>query len=168
MLKRFMRHFAASYWQVYRCFPQPVLEAIRHAIEKAEVRQGGEIQFVIEAGLSPVQLLTQLTSRDRALALFSELRVWDTENNNGVLIYVLLGDRAVEILADRSVQHRLDLNPTSQQNWTQILNALRQAFANGHYQSGAVATVDAVAAELSKFFPPGGAANELSDEVRLI
>lgn len=168
MLKRFIRHFVASYWQVYRCFPPPVLEAIRHAIEKAEVRQGGEIQFVVEAGLSPVQLMTRLTSRERALALFSELRVWDTENNNGVLIYLLLGDRAVEIVADRGVQHRLDLNPTGQHHWTQLLNALQQAFANGHYQSGAVQAVDALAGELLKFFPPDGDANELSDEVRLI
>lgn len=168
MLKRFMRHFAACYWQVHRCFPPAVLEAIRQAIEQAEARQGGEIQFVIEAGLSPGQLLTRLTPRERALALFSELRVWDTENNNGVLIYVLLGDRAVEIVADRGVQRRLDFSPSGQHHWAQILNALQQAFVNGHYERGAVATVDSVAGELLKFFPPDGEANELSDEVRLI
>lgn len=168
MLRRFMRHFLASYWQVDQCFPPPVLDAIRQAIEQAEVRQGGEIQFVIEAGLSPGQLLRRLTPRERAMALFSELRVWDTENNNGVLIYVLLGDHAVEIVADRGVQRQLDVHPTNPQCWAPIVTALQHAFASGHYQLGAVAAVDAIAGELLEFFPPDGNANALPNEVRLI
>lgn len=165
VILRLFRHFLASYWQVKRQFPASSLAAIKSAIQQAEVRHSGEIRFAIEAALSPAQLIRGMTSRERALEVFSLLHVWDTEHNNGVLIYVLLGDRAVEIIADRGIHARTGGSDT----WQRIIATMQEAFAEGRFEAGAMNGVGVVAEELGKHFPlRSGDADELSDDVALL
>jgi uncharacterized membrane protein len=165
MLGRFILHFFASYWQVRQQFPSATQQAITQAIVSAEAKHAGEMRFVIEAALTPLQLLQRVTPRQRALDVFSHLRIWDTEHNNGVLIYVLLGDHAIEIIADRGIQQRVQ----EQNAWPPVIESLQQAFAASQYQAGAVAAVDAVAQHLRSHFPrKGNDQNELPDEVRML
>jgi len=102
-IKRIFQHLLFSDWQVHRAFKRESLDAITKAIHNSEHLHGGEIRLAIEGGLDGIRLLKGQSSRDRAIEVFSQLRVWDTEHNNGVLVYVLLADRAVEIVADRGI-----------------------------------------------------------------
>lgn len=165
MLDRFIRHFFASYWQVQQQFPPATQKAITQAIVSAEAMHAGEMRVVIEAALTPLQLLQGVTPCQRALDVFSQLRIWDTEHNNGVLIYVLLGDHAIEIIADRGIQQRVQ----EQNAWPPIIESLQQAFAAHQYQAGAIAAVAAVAQHLRSHFPRrGNDQNELPDDVRML
>jgi uncharacterized membrane protein len=165
MLGRYIRHFFASYWQVQRQFPAAVQHTITQAIVSAEKQHAAEMRFVIEAALTPLQLLHRVTPRERALEVFSQLRIWDTRHNNGVLIYVLLGDHAIEIIADRGIHQRVQ----EQNAWPPIIENLQQAFTAQQYQAGAVAAVEAVAQHLSSHFPPNeNKQNELSDDVSML
>ena len=165
MLQRFFRHFIASYWQAQRQFPASVRAAITRAIARSEMQHAAELRFVVEAALSPTQLLQRMTARERALEVFSALRVWDTEHNSGVLIYVLLGDHAVEIVADRGIARRL----REQDLWPPVMARLQQAFAAGQVEAGAVAAVEMVGEHLIRHFPVNGPnPDELPDDVSLI
>ena len=165
MLGRFIRHFLASYWQVRQQFPLKVQQAISQAITHSESQHAAEMRFVVEAALSPLQLLQGVTSRERALDVFSEQRIWDTECNNGVLIYVLLGDHAIEIIADRGIQRCVQ----EANAWPPIIENLKQTFKMRQYQAGAVAAIDAVSRQLSTHFPrSGNDQNELPDNVSLL
>jgi uncharacterized membrane protein len=149
-LQRWMAHALTTPLHSRRAFPPPVLKAIRAAIETAEAGHTGEILFVAEGSVPWSFLRRAAPVRRRALALFSELRAWDTENNNGVLIYVGLADRAVEIVADRGIAHRVDA-----ETWHRICQALQERCARGDYEGGAVAAVREVGALLQQHFPLG-------------
>lgn len=165
VILRFFSHFLASYWLVGRQFPASSLEAIKSAIEKAESLHAGEILFAVEAALRPAQLMRGMTAQERALEVFSLLRIWDTEHNSGVLIYVLLGDRAVEIVADRGIHARTE----GKQTWEHIVDAMQDAFRAGKFESGSVGGVNAVAQELIKYFPLAGPnPDELPNAVELL
>jgi len=158
---RLLTHAASTPRALRRAFPPPVLDAVGAAIGAAEAGHSGEIRFVIEAVLPWSYLRHDADPRHRALDLFSSLRVWDTESNNGVLVYVGLADRAVELVADRGIAARV-----SPAEWEAICAAMRAAFAAGRYQDGAVAAVRSVGMLLQKHFPPAPGAlhvNELSD-----
>jgi hypothetical protein len=128
------------------------LEARVHASEKAH---GGEIRLCVEAGLPLSYLWKNLTARDRAITMFGKLRVWDTEANNGVLIYLLLAEHAIEIVADRGLARHV---PPEQ--WQRIVAGMRESFRAGRYEEGLNAAIDAVDALLTQHFPlAGGAAN---------
>lgn len=162
---RLFRHFLAAYWQVRRDFPEQSLNVIESAIRAAEASHAGEIRFAIEAALRPAQLIQGMSARERALEVFSLLRVWDTEQNSGVLIYVLLGDRDVEIIADRGIQMKAGGN----QVWQQIVASMRDDYAKRHFEAGTVRGIAAVAEQLAKHFPAVGPnPNELPDEVVLL
>ena len=107
-LARLIRHVAAPHWRTRLKFPQAALDAIEQAVTRAERTHAGEIRFAIETSLPPLHIVNGMSPRARALEVFAQLRVWDTEHNNGVLIYVQLADRAVEIVADRGLQGRVD------------------------------------------------------------
>ncbi|WP_136418286.1 TPM domain-containing protein [Herbaspirillum sp. ST 5-3] len=161
-ITRLFHHVAASYWQLRRQFPERSLAAIKSTIEEAESRHGGEIRFAVEAALQPAQILRGMTARERALEVFSLLRVWDTEHNNGVLIYVLLGDRAVEIIADRGIHGRSGA-------WESIAHAMQDAFGRGNFESGSINGVRAVAHELITHYPvEGPKPDELPNDVELL
>ena len=106
-LQRLLRHAAALHWRTRMLFPRTTLDAIRDAIVRAERAHAGEIRFAVETALPPRRIIGEVGPRGRALEVFSDLRVWDTEHNNGVLIYVLIADHSVEIVADRGLSARI-------------------------------------------------------------
>src|SRR3954447_21369455 len=101
------RHLLQHHWRVRKVFPPAVLAAIERAIKASEATHSGQIRFVVEGALDGAPLLRNQSARARALDVFSHLRIWDTAHNNGVLIYLLLADRDVEILADRGVDAKV-------------------------------------------------------------
>jgi uncharacterized membrane protein len=132
-----------------RAFPDAALDRIRNAITASEAAHSGEVRFAIEARLPWSYLRRNAPARERAEMIFSKLRVWDTEYNNGVLIYVLLADHGIEIVADRA------LNRVSPAAWKVIVNDMRARFRAGEFEAGAVAGVSAVGALLTQHFPLG-------------
>ena len=147
-LARLARHVAATHWRTRLMFPARTLDAIEAAIGRAERDHAGEIRFVIETALTPVHILADLTPRARALEVFAQLRVWDTEANNGVLIYVQIADRSVEIVADRGVARRVD-----QAEWDVVCRMMELHFRAGRFEAASIAGVEAVAALLARHFP---------------
>src|SRR5258706_3514929 len=99
-LRRLIRHISAAHWRTRMLFPQRALDAIEQAVARAERTHAGEIRFAIETSLAPLHVINDLSPRARALDVFGHLKVWDTEHNNGVLMYVQLADRDVVIVAD--------------------------------------------------------------------
>jgi uncharacterized membrane protein len=150
-LKRLIRHLLYPDWRTRRTFPARSRRAIEDAVAASEVRHAGELRFVIEGALDIGQLLRGVTARQRAVELFSELRVWDTEANSGVLIYVQLADRQVEILADRGIHRRVGDAP-----WQAICRAMEAEFRAGRFEAGALAGVRAIGDILTREFPAGG------------
>lgn len=165
-LGRWLRHLGSGPLALRRRFPPHALEAIAAAVRACESRHGGEIRFAIEPALEPRALWAGLTPRERARQVFSQLGVWDTEHNNGVLIYVLLADHDVEIVADRGVAGAR----VPPQAWEHCCRVMERHFRAGHFREGAVAGVDAVAAVLAEHAPPGVAdvGNELPDRPALL
>jgi uncharacterized membrane protein len=147
---RLIRHVAASHWRTRLKFPKGTLDAIEQAITRAERTHAGEIRFAIETSLAPLLVLNDLSPRARALEVFAHLKVWDTEHNNGVLIYVQLADRVVEIVADRGLAARV-----SQSEWESVCRLMEEHFRAGHYEAGAIAGVDAVGTLLARHYPAG-------------
>jgi uncharacterized membrane protein len=167
-LARLVRHVAATHWRTRMLFPAGTLDAIEQAIERAEQTHAGDIRFAIETALSPLHVLGELAPRARALEVFTQLRVWDTEHNNGVLIYVQVADRIVEIVADRGFTGRV-----SQAEWQGVCTLMEEHFRAGRFKIGSVAGVDAIGALLALHFPPGTAGeeprhNELPDRPTLL
>jgi uncharacterized membrane protein len=159
-LHRAMRHVFYDDWAVRRRFPLHTLKAIDREITVNERRHSGEIVFAVESSLRLRDLYLTEGPRDRAIDVFSLLRVWDTELNNGVLLYVLLADRRVEIVADRAIHRRVGL-----QAWESICSVMQQEFRVGRFHEGAVMGVQAVSDLLATHFPPiEGDVNELSNE----
>jgi uncharacterized membrane protein len=158
-LIRVMRHLSMGRAAVRRVFPPRALNAIEQAIRATEVRHAGQIRFAVEASLELAPLLAGQTAQQRAIEVFSTLRVWDTEHNNGVLIYLLLADRDVEIIADRGIHVRL-----GREVWGAICHEMEASFRAGHFESGVIAGIHAVGEHLSRHFPAhDGKSNEMPD-----
>jgi len=159
-IKRIVKHLLTTRWQVRRDFPPSTLSAIEAAIKAAETTHVGEIRFAVEAALEPSALFEGLSAAERAIEVFSKMRVWDTRHNNGMLIYLLLADRAVEIVADRAIHAKVGA-----EEWMKVCRRMEAAFAQSDYESGAVGGVKAVAQHLAAHFPARGSGiNELPDE----
>ncbi len=149
-LGRLIRHVAATHWRTRMLFTASTLDAIEQAIGRAERAHSGEIRFAIETALTPLHILGELTPRARALEVFAHLGVWDTDCNNGVLIYVQLADRTVQIVADRGIAGRV-----SPAEWESVCRLMEEHFRAGRFKEGSIAGVDAVGALLARHFPPG-------------
>lgn len=147
-MKRALRHLAATPFAVRRAFTPEVLEQIESEVAASEAKHGGEIRFAIEGNLSGPELLRGVTPRMRAVQVFSRLGVWDTEQNNGVLIYVLWADRDVEIVADRGFNERV-----SPEQWTAVCKSMEQHFAKGDVAKAVVAGIREVGALIARHFP---------------
>ena len=150
-LKRFFRHVWMSPVIVKRSFPAQVLDDIERAVGAGEKSHRGQVRFVVEAELGTGQLWAGITSRQRALEVFSSLRVWDTEENNGVLVYVLLADRKVEIIADRGIHQHV-----GDERWSAICRELELHYRKRDFGSGSVVAVQKISAELALYFPATG------------
>lgn len=161
---RLFRHLFTTRAVMRRHFTPAVLQEIETAIHDVESRHSGEIRFVVEAALDIDELLADIPPRTHALRVFSHLGVWDTEANNGVLIYVLLADHDVEILADRGIAKRVP-----QADWEAICREIEAHFRAGRFAQGSVAGIRSVGHLLAKHFPGQGAdANELPNQPVLL
>jgi uncharacterized membrane protein len=146
-VSRLLKHSLASHWATRRKFPAATLDAIEQAIKQAEAAHGGEIRFAIETALTPLHIFNELTPQARALDVFAYLRVWDTAANNGVLIYVQLADRHVEIVADRGYAK---LVTTAE--WEAVCRLMQEHFRAGRFRSGSIAGVEAVGNLIARHF----------------
>jgi uncharacterized membrane protein len=159
-IKRISRHLLFGPWHVRRAFPAQALEAIERAIQASEATHAGEIRFAVEGALDSAPLFGGQSARDRAIDVFSLLRIWDTERNNGVLIYLLLADHDVEIVADRGIDAKV-----GHAEWEVICHAMEAVFRDGEYEKGVIAGIEAVTQQLAKHFPATGEIrNELLDK----
>lgn len=157
--KRTLKHLSTGQGAVQRLFPYCALENIERAIAVAEQTHAGEIRFAVEAALDLPPLLVRQSARERAIEVFSQLRVWDTEHNNGVLIYLLLADRDVEIVADRGIHAKLGAK-----TWEAICREMEASFRDGQFEAGVLAGIHAVGEHLARHFPaPGNKPNEMPD-----
>lgn len=147
MMRRAWRHVLSP--SVRRTFPPATLQAITEAIAEGERRHGGQVMFAVEADLPLAALWQRVTPRQAAERAFAQLRTWDTADNNGVLIYLLLADHAIEIVADRGLHGRV---PASR--WQDICAHLRDGL-RGHDPALALrAAIDEVSGLLAMHFPP--------------
>ena len=147
-LRRVLRHLLMPSWRVDRVFTPAVMTAIEQAVRASEARHRGEIRFAVEAGLDLPELMRDATARERAVEVFSRLRVWDTEENTGVLIYVQWLDRQVEIVADRGIARCVP-----QAAWDGVCRTMEAAFRDGRFGEGSVEAVRAVGDLLAGPFP---------------
>jgi uncharacterized membrane protein len=154
---RIARHLFALPHAARRAFPPVSLKTIEKAIEEAEREHAGQIRFAVEGALDAAPLFRGQSARERALEVFSQLRVWDTEHNNGVLIYLLLADRNVEIVADRGIHARTGTQ------WEEICRAMEAELRRGNYEKAVLEGIRAVARHLARHFP-GSRVNELPDK----
>jgi uncharacterized membrane protein len=147
-LARLVRHVLTTRWSTRSHFPRNVRDAIEKAIGECEHRHGGEIRFVIETSFDVPELWHDLTPRTRALQIFGQFGVWDTAHNNGVLIYVLIADHDVEIVADRGIAQHI-----SATEWAGVCREMEAHFRAGRFREGSVAGVEGVGALLGRHFP---------------
>ena len=164
-LTRILKHRLIDERDARRALPSEALARIEARVAASERRHSGEIRVVIEAGLPLSYLWRRLRPRDRALTLFGKLRVWDTEANNGVLIYLLLAEHSIEIVADRGLNQHVDAA-----QWSQIVDGMRQAIRDARVEAALNSAIDAVDALLLRHFPAAADApnrNELPDHPML-
>jgi uncharacterized membrane protein len=161
-LQRILKHRWRDEADTRRAIPPALVERLTQAVADSERRHTGEIRIYVEAGLPLSYLWRDATPRERALAMFGKLGVWDTEQNNGVLIYLLLAEHAIEIVADRGLNPHVDT-----QQWQRLVQGMGEAFRAGRYEEGLKDAVAAVTAVLVRHFPAragAGNPNELPDE----
>jgi len=158
-VSRIIRHLLQHHWRRRLAFPPATLAKIEQAIKAGEATHAAQLRFVVEGALDGAPLFRNQPARERALDIFSQLRVWDTAHNNGVLIYLLLADRDVEIVADRGINAKV-----GSAGWEAICREMETDFAAGNFEGGVIRGIEAVSCELAKHFPkvPGGP-NELPD-----
>ena len=156
---RIGKHLIEHRWKARRLFPPKVLAAIEQAIAAGEATHSGQVRFVVEGALDGAPLFRDQPARERALDIFAQLRIWDTAHNNGVLIYLLLADRQVEIVADRGIDARVGAA-----GWEKICAAMEADFRTGNFEAGSIRGIQAVSRQLAKYFPAQSVGpNELPD-----
>jgi uncharacterized membrane protein len=148
MVSTTLRHLFATGWSLRRAFDAATLQAIEQAIADTERTHGGEVRFAVEASRSAADVMRGITPRQQALSVFARLGVWDTEQNNGVLIYVSWADRDVEIVADRGFNGRV-----TEQEWAEVCHQMEQAFARGAVRQAVVEGIQKVGALIARHFP---------------
>lgn len=156
-LLRIARHLGCTRARTRALFPRALLEQIERTCFEAEARHVGEIRFAIETALPFAALWHGITPRARAVQLFAHLHLWDSPHNNGVLIYVLRADRAIEIVADRGISAHV-----VPEEWQAICREVQTLYGQGRYAEGSRAAVAAVAALLIRHFPAGAPESAVS------
>ena len=163
-MRRIFKHLFAPGWLVYRFLPRAALKRIESAIRQSETSHRGELRFAVEAGLELLPLLKGITPRQRAIEAFSRLNVWDTEENTGVLIYLQLADRDIEIVADRGIHARV--GPAQ---WEAICHRMEDAFRSGRFEAGVLEGIREITALLARYFPARGVnPDELPDKPAIL
>ena len=159
-INRIGYHLIEHHWRARRLFPKEALALIEQAIKAGEATHSGQVRFVVEGALDGKPLFSNQSARERALDVFSHLRIWDTAHNNGVLIYLLLADRKVEIVADRGIDAKV-----GSAGWQKICAVMESNFTAGNFSGGVIKGIQAVSRELATNFPKHGTnPNELPDK----
>lgn len=161
-LGRIWRHRWIDESEVRRALPPAALERLAHRVTASERRHSGEIRICVEAGLPMSYLWRHAPPRERAVTLFGKLRVWDTAHNNGVLIYLLLAEHAIEIVADRGIDAHVD-----DAEWAAMARRMSAAFREGRFEDGLTQALEEISAVLVEHFPLAEGeldVNELPDE----
>ncbi|VTU16153.1 hypothetical protein H6CHR_00449 [Variovorax sp. PBL-H6] len=165
-LRRLWRHRWTDEADVRRVLPAETLERLKARVAASERRHRGEVRICIEAGLPWSYIQRGAPARERAITLFGKLRVWDTAENNGVLIYLLLAEHAIEIVADRGIDAHV-----SAEEWAAMARRMASAFREGRFEDGLTQALEEVSALLVAHFPLAEGApdrNELPDEPVLV
>ena len=158
-IERIGKHLLQHRWKQRRLFPPKALARIEQAIKAGEATHAGQVRFVVEGALDGMPLFRNQPARQRALDVFSLLRIWDTQHNNGVLIYLLLADRDVEIVADRGIDAKVGAA-----GWEKICTAMERDFRAGLFEHGVIEGIQQVSQLLAQHFPARpGTRNELPD-----
>jgi len=156
--KRLWRHLFTDRADVNRAFPPAELQRVEAAVAASERRHGGQVCVAIEAALPLARVWQGITPRERALEVFGLLRVWDTERNDGVLVYLLLADKDVEIVADRGINAKVGAAA-----WETICRGMESAFREGRHTEGIESGIAAISDLLVVHAPGIRGSNELSD-----
>lgn len=165
-LKRLLQHRRLDAADSRRLLGEPAVLALQQRIQASERLHSGELRVVIEAGLPTSYLMRDATARERAVALFGKLRVWDTEHNNGVLIYLLLAEHSIELVADRGLLSKVDGVA-----WQRLVDRMREQFRAGQFEAGLIEAVESVSELLFQHFPLAAGEtnrNELPDAPLLL
>ncbi len=158
-LKRYFKHVLMTPMTVRKCFSGAVLGSIEASIGAGELGHTGQVRFVVEAELSTFALWHDVSARQRAKELFAKLGIWNTEHNNGVLLYVLLADRKVEIVADRAIDRAV-----GHPEWDVIVKQIDAHFARDEFEAGAIAGITQIHAQLRQHFPHDASLNARQNE----
>lgn len=145
---RILKHRWTDETDAARALGPEALQRLEQRVAASERRHSGEIRLCVEAGLPLSYLWRGATARQRAVTMFGKLRVWDTEANNGVLIYLLLAEHAIEVVADRGLARAVP-----PETWRQLVAGMSEAFRAGRFEEGLAAAVDRVDALLVAHFP---------------
>lgn len=159
LIKRISNHLLSWPGEVRQYFPEESMQAIENAIAASEKSHFGEIFFVVESNLHVFDILKKKSAKKRAIEVFSKFHVWDTAQNNGVLIYLLLADHDFEILADRGIHAHV-----GSEGWEQISREMERHFKQGDFELGVLHGIAKITEHLDKHFPSDGEdVNELSN-----
>jgi uncharacterized membrane protein len=164
-MQRLLTNLFRGWFQLRRRFPAALLDEMATAIAAGERTHLGEVCFAIESRLSPLAVLDGLDAPARARQVFTQLRVWDTECNSGVLFYVLMAEHRIEIVADRGIAARV-----TTAEWDAICTRMRESYARGQWRVGSLEGIAAAHALLTRHFPDSSNANpdELPDRPVLL
>jgi uncharacterized membrane protein len=157
-MRRLLANLFGGWFQLSRRFPAALLDDMAATVAAGERTHRGEICFAIESRLSPLAVLEGLDASTRAQQVFAQLRVWDTECNSGVLFYVLMAERRIEIVADRGIGAKVAAD-----EWAAICARMSGCYARGEWREGSLEGIATANALLAKHFPDNGKAN--SDEL---
>ncbi len=155
---RWWKHARHGAFSARRAFPDALLQRVEQAIQRSEQAHTAELRFAIEASLPPTDVWHGRSPRERALEVFASTGVWDTEANNGVLLYVLLADHAVEIVADRAAAAKID-----DAYWREICTALSDAYRAGDFEGGTMAAIERIGRLLAEAFPRAAGAVDVNE-----
>jgi uncharacterized membrane protein len=161
---RILNHLLLPRAALHRRFPAHTLTAIEEAVQASERRHRAEIRVAIEVALDLRALWRVRTARERALEVFAELGVWSTAESNGVLVYLLLAERDVEIVADRGFDGRV-----TELEWREVCAGIENALAAGQWRDGVLLGIERVTLLLEREFPATGVnPNEQIDRPALL
>ena len=150
-LQRLLMNVCEGWFRIHRRFPSRLLDEIATAVAAGERTHRGELRLAVESRLAPLAVLDGLDAAARARQVFGQLRVWDTEHNNGVLLYVLLAEHRIEIVADRGIARHVKPD-----EWAEVCAHMREAYARGQWREGSLQGIADVHALLRRHFPADG------------
>ena len=163
-ISRFLRHLFSNNQKTRKHFPASSMKRIEDAIALSERHHNGQIRFIVETSLAPLALYHSQSVRERALEIFSLFRIWDTANNNGVLLYLLIADHVFEIIADRNIHAK-----AGQIYWDQVCNDMEKLLKNDQFEDGILLGIERISNVLKEHFPESVITpNELPDQPLII